>query len=357
MLKREEILKEDINIAGLLSEEELVNLGNNVIKNYNEDLQSRSEWEKRQKSANELAQQVVTEKTSPFANASNIKFPLVALASLQFGARTYPAIMQGPDVVKARVNAPDPDGMLAKMAERKSNHMNYQLREEMPEWEEGEDILTSILPVLGTVFKKTYFDSVQGRNVSELVLPEDYVVNYKAKPNKQPPRGTQRYYFTRNEIVERERADIFLELDKNDNNVVADVKAEKFTDEEPLLILEQHCLLDLDEDGYKEPYVVTVCEKNKQVLRIIRRFEDEDISGNDRNEVVTIEPEYYFTKFTFLPSLDGSYYGYGFGDLLGPVNDSIDSLINQLIDAGKLSNMQGGFIGKAVRLPGGNINA
>ena len=112
-------------------------------------------------------------------------------------------------------------------------------------------------------------------------------------------------------------------------------------------------MLDLDEDGYPEPYIVTVHKDSLKVLRISRRFEEEKIEYTEKGEVARIVPEHYFTKYPFIPSIDGSFYDMGFGLLLNPLNESINTTINQMLDAGTLQNTGGGFVGSGLRLKSG----
>jgi len=122
----------------------------------------------------------------------------------------------------------------------------------------------------------------------------------------------------------------------------------------PYVILEQHCFLDLDEDGYAEPYVVMVEKDSKTVLRIAARFTEDDVEVNEKGDVVKINPNSYYTKYSFFPNPDGGFYDIGFGRLIGPINASVDTLINQLVDAGSLSNLQAGFIAKGLRVKMGD---
>ena len=105
----------------------------------------------------------------------------------------------------------------------------------------------------------------------------------------------------------------------------------------------------MDEDGYKEPYIVTIDEAG-QVLRIVARYDDDDVVYNNDDEILRIEAEEYFTKFSFIPNPDGGFYDIGFGVLLGPTNEAANTIINQLVDAGTLSNLQSGYIGRGARI-------
>jgi chaperonin GroES len=213
------------------------------------------------------------------------------------------------------------------------------------------DQLLHALPVVGQCYKKTYFGSGERRNVSELVMPDDCVVNSKAKSIKTARRITHRLWFYSNDILERQRSGLWLDVDlglpqSQDGDTDAGHE-----------FLEQHCYQDLDGDGYKEPYIITVHRQSARVVRVAARWQPENVEttwvdGEER--VVRIQPDHYFTHFGFIPNPDGSMNYLGFGQLLEPLNASANTALNQLLDAGSLYNAGGGFIGRGVRLRGGN---
>jgi hypothetical protein len=118
----------------------------------------------------------------------------------------------------------------------------------------------------------------------------------------------------------------------------------------PYHIIEQHTFLDLNKTGYALPYIVTFHKETGKVLRISARFDEKSIKKDDDGKVIRVEPIQYYTKFGFVPNPDGGFYDIGFGMLLGPINESVNTIINQLVDAGTLSNLQSGFIGKGLRI-------
>jgi chaperonin GroES len=118
----------------------------------------------------------------------------------------------------------------------------------------------------------------------------------------------------------------------------------------PYTFIEQHTFLDLDDDGYKEPYIVTFHKESKKVVRIVARFDETTIKQGPDGKIHKIDPIQYYTKFGFIPNPDGGFYDIGFGVLLGPINESVNTLINQLLDSGHLSTLQSGFIGKGLRI-------
>jgi len=219
------------NIAELLTEEELGYIGSEVVENYQDDLRSREDWEEKMSSALELAMQVQEDKTFPWPGASNVKFPLITIAALQYHSRAYPGLIQGTEVVKARVLGDDPDGTLADKAKRISEHMSYQILEEDEQWEEQMDKVLIAQSIVGCAFKKSYFDPNKGHNVSESVSAKDLVVPYYTKDLSSASRITHKLLLTQNDIVSRINSGIYLDLDINSPlNPVSDNPLNKVTD-------------------------------------------------------------------------------------------------------------------------------
>jgi chaperonin GroES len=344
------------NIAEFLDQDLLNTIGARVVKDFNMDKESRADWEERDEKWMKLATQVLEVKNEPFEGASNIKYPTLALAAVQFAARSYPQIVQGADVVKGKPIGADPEGQKAKKARRIGQHMSWQLLNEMEEWEDDMDGLLTALPIEGCEFKKTYFNPSLGRNVSEWIRPVDCIVNYYARTLEKASRITHVYKFTQNEIVERERSGMFLEIDYGlPIQDERDENAPTNDEDAPHTFYEQHRYWDLDNDGYQEPYIITVHKDTQKVARIVARWNEEGIHVNNKGEIIHIDPVHYFTRYIFMPSPDGGIYGQGFGSLLGPINDSINMTLNQLHDAGTMANLSGktGFIGKGLSAKSG----
>lgn len=359
-MKLQKIL-ESSNLAADLSDDKLIEIGKDVVAGYETDLESRKPWEKDLKNWTELALQVASDKTFPWPNAANIKYPLLATAAMQFAARAYPTLIpSNGKVVKCKVIGSDPTGEKSMRAFRVSTHMSYQVMEQMDGWEEDMDKLLIALPISGTCFKKTYWDSSKQQNCSKLVLPKSLVVNYWTRCLEDAERITEVFYLSKRKVKERQNLGIFIDAELGDPQTPADdvttsinrsfQRASDFDDTTPYTILEQHTYLDLDEDGYAEPYIVTVEAESNKVLRIVPRFSESDVLMDDKQNVVSIEAIQYYTKYGFIPNPDGGFYDIGFGRLLGPLNNSANTIINQLVDAGSLSNLQAGFIGKGLRI-------
>lgn len=342
-LNIEEIRKSK-NVAELLDDTELEGIAQQIIRGYELDEDSRAEWKETIDKAMIIAKQVMESKTYPWPGASNVKYPLMSQGAISFASRTYPEIVRGNAVVKANVVGADPNKKLEKRALNVSKFLSTQLLQINKNWEDDLDRLLHILPILGTVFKKTYYDINENIPVSELCRPDEIVVNYDISSLKDARRITHLLKFHKNDIIERMRRGIFCSIDIDQLTEDAGTEDE----DAPHELLEQHCYLDLDDDGYQEPYIVTLHKGTGKVLRIVERFAE--IEKNNKDEIIKIMPENYFIDFHFIRSSDGGFYSVGLGQLLYPLNKSINSLINQLIDAGTLNNTQGGFIGKALRI-------
>jgi chaperonin GroES len=344
-------LLEGTNIAEKLKEDELHSIGAQAFEGFELDRQSREHWEKQAEEWTKLATQVRENKSYPWSNASNVKYPLLTTASMQFAARAYPSLVPSDGkVVKSKVIGKDPTGQKFELADRVSTYMSYQLMHELENWEEDMDKLLIMLPVVGTVFKKTYWDSIKKVPASDIVLPKNLVVNYWARSIKDAERVSQIIEMSPRLLKERQRGGVFLDVDLGTAPTPQGKENFPAYDETtPYTLIEQHTYLDLDDDGYPEPYIVTFHLETAKVLRIAARF-DEDKIVEENGTIIKIEPIQYFTKFGFIPNPDGSFYDLGFGVLLGPINESVNTLINQLIDAGTLNNLQSGFLGKGLKV-------
>jgi chaperonin GroES len=207
------------------------------------------------------------------------------------------------------------------------------------------------------MFKKTYWDTIKEVNCSHIVLPTNLIVNYWAKSLRDAERISEVLEINQRVMKERQQSGIWLEsVELGDpslaealerSNESSPAQADSTT---PYIFIEQHTYLDLDDDGYKEPYIVTFHKATSKVVRIVARYDDKTTYFTEDGDISKIEPIQYYTKFGFVPNPDGGFYDIGFGILLGPLNESVNTLINQLVDAGTLNNLQNGFIGKGLRL-------
>ena len=346
---------ESKNIAKDLDDDKLHTIGAAALEGYLQDVESRKAWEQAMEEWTKLATQHREDKTYPWPKASNVKYPLLTTAAMQFAARSYPSLIPSDGkLVKSTVIGKDPDGSKYAQADRVSMYMSYQIMHEMIGWEEGMDKLLIMLPVVGTVFKKTYWDSITKKVKSDVILPKNLVVNYWAKSLKEAERVSQVIEMSPRLLKERQLAEVFLDVELGSAPTPENRRGESIPPNDkttPYTVIEQHTYLDLDDDEYPEPYIVTFHLETGKVLRIAARFDENTITHDDEGKkVIKIEPIEYFTKFGFIPNPDGSFYDLGFGVLLGPINEAVNSLINQLIDSGTLNNLQSGFLGKGLKV-------
>lgn len=378
---------ESQNIADELDDDQLNKIGQLVVREFEIDDESRDEWLKENEQAFKLAMQVAEKKTWPWPGAANVIFPLMTVASVQFAARAYPAIVPGKDIVKGGVLGSDkgqpqmgPDGTPAvkmeqgpdgqpqpqpiwqvppgakrQRADKIASHMSWQLLHDMEDWEEDTDKLVHILPIAGCCFRKSYFDPSIGENVSELATAENVVINYWAKSVTRASRISEILWRYPHEIEEMIRMDVWLDQEFARSSAGDEGgKIDAQDEDAPHEFIEQHRRLDLDEDGYAEPYIVTVHRQSLKVVRIVARYDADGVMIKD-GEVVRIKPVQYYTKYDFLPNPEGGIYGIGFGKLLSPLNHSVNTVLNQLIDAGTLSNTPSGFIGRGLSMHSGSV--
>ena len=373
---------------------------------------------------------------------SNVIYPLMTSAAIQFHARAYPAIIRDRNVVKGTTIGPDdgvpnplfvppmppgvmmppgqmppggppspafppgppggagpqplpmagpgvpPPGMVgpgmgaphpqqppfvpgqgpgAKQlrAEKIGRHMSWQLLNEQEEWEPQTDSLLITLPIVGTMFRKTYYDPSQRRNVSETVDAMALCVNYYAKSFETAPRHTELIRLYPDEIETMIRSGLFLDHDDDgaeayghDSGVSPDDRQDPNSQQDEdaaVTFLEQHRRWDLDGDGYPEPYIVTVARDNGKLARIRVGFEMDGVHWNKDGQVRKIDKVAIYTKYGFIPSPDSKVYDLGFGHLLFPINEAVNTTLNQMFDAGHLQIVGGGFIGSGLSVNTGAL--
>ena len=353
------------NIANDLDEDILDSLGANLKHQIDTDINSRKEWLERNDKWMELVTQVIEEKTYPWPGAANIKFPLISTAAVQFHARAFPSLLGNSKPVKARIIGRDPNGLKAERAERVSTYMSYQILEGMEGWVDDMDRLLFIVPIIGSLYKKTYYSEVKKKVVSELIHPRDFIINYDAIELKDA-RKTHRLWKLPNTIKELQNRELYREFDGDDvflppqthsdtKDKIGGLNNPGYQDDYSLQeIFEVHCLLDLDEDGYKEPYICTLRANDGKIYRLVANYSEEDMEM-EGERVIAIAPKDYFTHYFFLPDPESKTHGIGFGTMVGPINEAVNTILNQLTDAGHLATLQAGFLSRGIRMKGGAV--
>lgn len=378
----EEQAPETGGLASRMDKTKLAALGARVVEDYERDDTAREKWKKAaQKALDRAAQEPAPEKNYPWQNASNVNFPLLTVAALQFQARAYPAIVKNDEAVQVKVfgspvdvdpqveqmanTPPDqapPEAQQAIMqaqqqmqrvtqarearaakqrrAQRVGDYLNYTIFYSMDDWEADTDAMLLQLPIVGCAFRKTWYDDAKGCR-GAYVPAMRLVVPQSAKSLDTSPRVTEEipdvYPY---QIQQRQASGHYRDVDLF--QVDDDTQA-------PRMLLEQHRLDDLDEDGIDEPYVVTVDLETQEVLRV-------DYGGWPENDG-TFERFMPYTKYEFFPDPKGGFYSIGFGHLLDQITEVVNTSINQLIDAGHAQIAGGGFIASGLRLQGAGQTA
>lgn len=338
------------NLADRLSDEDRKRMAEEVVREYEHDEKSREEWLHGVDRAIKNARQKPEKKNYPFEGASNIKYPLLTTAMNQFGARAYGAVTRSDQPMVCKVVGEDPKGLKAKRADRLSRFGNYQLMYMMDEWDSGTDKLLHMLPVMGAGFRKGYWRADMGRPTLEFTSAKDVVVPNDAPSFDRAPRMTQPTPMYPYEIDRLIGSGKWL-------NHKRDYEAQKDEDtQKPCIYLEQVRYYDLDGDGMMEPYIATVSKDERELVRLDAAFWANSIRVNSTDgKVETIMRESPWIDYSFLPDIEGSVYGMGFGQLLESLGSAINTALNQIFDAAHRQNAGGGFISQGLRLRGGEV--
>ena len=346
--------QDSFNVASFLDDDRLVEIGHLVMDEFRVDEQSRSEWKRVLDDSAKNLKQVNESKSFPWDGASNVKYPLTSFACVSFASQVYRELIKNGKIVEVQVIGEDPDGMKERRAKRIGGHMNYQLLSESDSWEPDIDQLLHVLAFAGFVVHKGFYDPLMKRPMFELCKPESIVVHQNIKSLNTARRVSHVVNVYKNDIIEKIRAGMYLDVDVDR----LDGKVDDFTKDPVHELVEQHRFLDLDGDGYQEPYIVIVHKVSEKVLGIYARYDLIDPNGvvlNEDGEIVRITPINYFIDYHLIKDPEGGFYSLGFGHLLYHMNETINTLINQLIDSGTLANVQGGFVGRGFKIKGGSL--
>jgi len=356
------------NIAEMIDDLTLSLVGRQVVEGHEADWDSMSEWREGVEYGKEIAKQETETRNEPWDGAANFKSPVLMNAALRFSDPASSQILRSRDLAQADINGKDTDDQKAERGERVSEFINYQLNEEMPEWREEHEKLIYDLPYSGSVFKKTFFDAEKGRNVSDLICYPNFSVNQEAKSLSRLPRFTEIMEFRNNEVIEKQNQGIWLDVElTEDGEGENEAESDKVRE-----FIEQQGTYDLDGDGYEEPYTFVVQTNTRKVVRIIPRFDPENVIVRTKTtattlakameggisedmEVVRIKDNCNITKYGFLHDPQGGFLDVGYSHLLGALTGAINTTTNQLLDSGTLANLSGGYLAKNFRRKMGDI--
>lgn len=347
------------NLAEYISEETLQELASDLIEEFDEDIASRKDWIQTYVDGLELLGLKIEERSEPWEGACGVYHPILAEALVKFQAETMMSMFPAAGPVKTQIVGKEtPEKKDA--AVRVQDDMNYQLMDVMKEYRPEHERMLWGLGLAGNAFKKVYFDPHLDRQVSMFIPAEDLVVPYGASNLESAPRVTHVMRKTQNELKRLQHANFYLDIDLGDPvNVLDEVEkriAEKLgfraTTDDRYKLLEMH--VDLDLEGYEHedeetgkptgialPYVVTIEKGTSNVLSIRRNWEKGDKNCQKRQ---------HFVHYGYVPGF--GFYCFGLIHLIGAFAKSGTSLIRQLVDAGTLSNLPGGFKTRGLRVKG-----
>jgi len=359
-LDEDEAVEEDFdeNLAEYISEKELLQIAGDLIGDFEEDIASRKDWIQTYVDGLELLGMKIEERTEPWEGACGVYHPLLSEALVKFQSETimesFPA--QGP-VKTLIIGKETPEKKDASI--RVQDDMNYQLTDVMVEFRPEHERMIWGLGLAGNAFKKVYFDPGLDRQVSMFIPAEDIVVPYGASSLQSSPRVTHVMRKTENEVKRLQYAGFYRDIDLEEPSGALDEVEKKIaekmgfraTSDDRYKLLEMHVDLDIpgyedkDEDGEPTgialPYVVTIEKGTMTILSIRRNWRPEDETRQKRN---------HFVHYGYVPGF--GFYCFGLIHLVGAFAKSGTSLIRQLVDAGTLSNLPGGFKTRGLRVKG-----
>jgi hypothetical protein len=348
------------NLADILPEDVLDPIGTELRSNYMDYKASRKDWEQSYTSGLDLLGFKYENRNEPFQGASGATHPVLAEAVTQFQALAYKELMPADGPVRTQIVGLSTPAKEAQ-SQRVKDFMNYQLLDQMKEYESEFDQMLFYLPLSGSTFKKVYYDDLLGRAVSKFIPADDLVVPYTATSLDDAEAIVHVIKISENDLRKQQVNGFYsdIELSKPSSAGNADKVEEKERElegttksgrmEAMYTLLEFHINLDLEgfedvgEDGeptgIKLPYVITIEEGSQKVLSIRRNFAPNDPLKNKIQ---------YFVHFKFLPGL--GFYGFGLIHMIGGLSRTATSALRQLLDAGTLSNLPAGFKQRGVRV-------
>ena len=345
------------NLAELLPDDILGPLGSELNQNYMDYKESRKEWERTYITGLDLLGFKYEDRTEPFSGAAGATHPVLAEAVTQFQAQAYKELLPADGPVRTQIiGAPSPEKEM--QSTRVKDFMNYQLMDQMKEYEPEFDQLLFYLPLAGSAFKKVYYDQLLGRAVSKFVPAEDLIVPYSATSLEDATAVVHLIKTKENDLTKQMVSGFYRDveigqpgetesdLDRKERELEGITKTK---DEDIYNILEFHVDLDLEgfEDrdqqgqptGVKLPYIVTIEEASREILSIRRNYE----IGDPLRKKIS-----YFVHFKFLPGL--GFYGFGLIHMIGGLSRTATAALRSLLDAGTLSNLPAGFKMRGIRI-------
>ena len=347
------------NLAEFLEDDVLDPLGNDLYNQYVEYKESRGDWEDSYREGLDLLGFKYVKRTEPFRGASGVTHPVLAEAVTQFQAQAYKELLPAEGPVRVQILG-DITAEKQDQANRVKDFMNYQIMDQMKEYEPEFDQMLFYLPLSGSAFKKVYYDDLLGRAVSKFIPSEDIVVPYSANSLDDAEAIIHIVKISKNDLRKQQVGGFYKDVELTSQPALKEspIKEKELdlqgltanSSEDIYTLLEMHVNIDLEgyEDvdpttgeptGIKLPYVVTLDEDSNKILSIRRNYAQDDILKRRIN---------YFVHFKFLPGL--GFYGFGLIHMIGGLSRTATAALRQLLDAGTLANLPAGFKQRGIRI-------
>ena len=347
------------NLAEFLEDDVLDPLGSDLYNQYVEYKESRGDWEDSYREGLDLLGFKYVKRTEPFRGASGVTHPVLAEAVTQFQAQAYKELLPAEGPVRVQILG-DITAEKQDQANRVKDFMNYQIMDQMKEYEPEFDQMLFYLPLSGSAFKKVYYDDLLGRAVSKFIPSEDIVVPYSANSLDDAEAIIHIVKISKNDLRKQQVGGFYKDVELTSQPALKEsaIKEKELdlqgltanSSEDIYTLLEMHVNIDLEgyEDvdpttgeptGIKLPYVVTLDEDSNKILSIRRNYAQDDILKRRIN---------YFVHFKFLPGL--GFYGFGLIHMIGGLSRTATAALRQLLDAGTLANLPAGFKQRGIRI-------
>jgi hypothetical protein len=342
----------DDNLAEFIDEDELGTIGSDIMALVEADIAGRKDWTEMYVKGLEVLGMKYEERTEPWIGACGVFSTLLTEAAVRFQSETiietFPA--QGP--VKTQIIGAI-DQLKEEAASRVKDDMNYRLTEEMPEYRPEHERMLFNLGLIGSAFKKVYYDPSLGRQTAVFIPAEDVIIPYGSSGARTAERVTHVMRKTENDVKKLQVAGFYRDVELGEPTQThtdvekkkADEQGYSVTDDERYQFCEIQIDYDLpgfeDKDGIALPYIITIDKGTNKILSIYRNYKEDDALKLKRD---------HFVQYDYVPGFGA--YGFGYIHLIGGYARAGTSLIRQLVDAGTLSNLPGGLKTRGLRIKG-----
>jgi hypothetical protein len=347
----------DSNLAEVLDDSILGEIGSDLQEKYTDYRSSRQDWEQTYVKGLDLLGFTYKTRTQPFRNASGVTHPVLAEAVTQFQAQAYKELLPAQGPVRSQIV-----GMVTiekqDQADRVKDYMNFQIMDVMKEYEPEFDQMLFYLPLSGSTFKKVYYDALLQRAVSKFIPADDLIVPYTATSLEDAEAIIHVLRISENDLKKQQVSGFYKDIDLGEPSLKEDELSKKEREIEGIRVSKQEdvytlleCHVNLDIEGFEDkdqggeptgiklPYVVTIEESSGEVLSIKRNYKQQDPLKRKIS---------YFVHFKFLPGL--GFYGFGLIHMIGGLSRTATQALRQLLDAGTLANLPAGFKMRGIRV-------